>query len=135
MNRQQARELAVTTLSGLNTYAAVYEGARRRFNGEGISPVASVLSRGLEIIDLTRDVHDEAVLSIAVTIYVRCDEGGEDTAEDALDTLVHAAALAFITAGFRVGQSDSAPEGAVLRNIDRVLYRAERIPLTVSEYL
>lgn len=133
MNRQQARELAVSTLSGLSTFAAVYEGARRKLGG--LSPVATVMSKGLQVIDLTRDLNDEILLRLSVTIYVSCELGGEDAAEDQLDTLVHAAAVALKNARFLVGESDAAPEGAPLRNIDGRFYRAEVLPLSIEEYI
>lgn len=130
MNREQARELAATTLTGLGTYQAVYEGARRKFGG--ISPVAVILSKGLQITPIAAALW-EGIPRLSATIYVRCDEGAEDTAEDQLDTLVEAAMVAFKNAGFLVDASDSAPEGAPLRNIDGVFYRAEIIPLHVEE--
>lgn len=130
MNRQQARELAASTLTALSTYQAVYEGVRRTFGG--ISPVACVLSKSLQIIPVARDVF-QGLPKLSITVYVRCDDGGEDAAEDQMDSLIEAAIVAFKNAGFTVGESDSAPEGAPLRNIDGVFYRAETIPLTMEE--
>jgi hypothetical protein len=66
---------------------------------------------------------------------VRCDDGNEDVVEDTLDQLAEAAAVAFRAAGLFVGESDAVLEGAPLRIIDGVLYRAERIPLQVEEYI
>lgn len=134
MNREQAREAVATVLSGLGTYALVAEGARRRFGG--ISPVALVLSRGQRWVQLTRSrSNDENVIKLSVTIYVRCEDGAEDTAEDVLDQLAEAAATALNTAGFIVGESDAAPDGAPLRNIDGVFYRVEVMSLTYEEWL
>lgn len=130
MNRQQARELAKTTLDALATYQAVYEGARRTFGG--ISPVASVLSKSLQVVPEAADVFSGRI-RLTVTIYVRCDEGDEDTAEDTLDTLVEAAMDALKDAGFLMDASDSAPENAPLRNVDGVFYRVEQLTLTYEE--
>jgi len=133
LNRQQARELAASTLSSLATYALVAEGARRKLGG--VSPVAIVLSKGTQIVQLTRDTHNEAVHRLSVTVYVRCDEGGEDAAEDNLDTLAEAAAVALKNAGFLVGESDASPEGSPLRLIDGAYYRAEVLVVQYEEWL
>lgn len=130
MNRQAARELAATTLTNLGTYQAVYEGARRKFGG--ISPVASILSKSLQIVPEAADVFSGRI-GITATIYVRCDEGTEDTTEDQLDTLVEAALTALKNAGFLMQASDSAPENAPLRNVDGVYYRVEQLLLTYEE--
>ena len=134
MNRQQARELAATTLTNLATYASVYDGARRTL--PGTSPIAMVLSKGSQIQRLSRSTaHDEAIHTLSITIFVRCDEGSEATCEDTLDQLVESAQIALDTAGFLVGASDSAPEGNPLRLADGVLYRQETIPITYEEYI
>ena len=133
MNRQQAREAARTALDALGTYQAVYEGARRVL--DGMSPIATVLSKGSAYVDLTRGSNDEERHRLSVTLYVRCDEGSEDTAEDQLDGLVEAALTTLASAGFVVEESDSAPEGAPLRNIDGVFYRVERIPIVHREFI
>lgn len=130
MNRQQAREAAVAALTALTTYQAVYEGARRRF--DGVSPVATVLSKSLQVTPEAAAVFSGRI-RLTCTIYVRCDEGGEDSAEDTLDTLVEAAQRAFINASFLIEGSDAAPEGAPLRNIDGVFYRVEQVVLTYEE--
>jgi hypothetical protein len=83
MNRQQARELAVSTLTALTTYQSVYEGARRKF--EGLSPIACVLSKSLQVFPEAAAVFSGRI-RLTCSIYVRCDEGGEDTAEDQLDS-------------------------------------------------
>lgn len=134
MNRQQARELAATTLTGLGTFAHVYDGARRSL--DGTSPIAIVLSKGTQIQRLTRSTaHDEAIHTLSINLFVRCDEGNEATCEDTLDQLVESAQIALDTAGFLVGASDSAPEGNPLRLSDGVLYRQETIPITYEEYI
>jgi len=133
MNRQQARELARTTLAGLSSpvvYEAVYEGTRRTFGG--ISPVACVLSKSLRIYPIASAMW-EGIPRLTVAIYVRAEIGDEDAAEDQLDGLVEAALVALKNAGFFVGESDSAPENAPLRNIDGKFYRVELIPINVEE--
>ena len=130
MNRQAARELAATTLTNLGTYEAVYEGARRVF--KGLSPVAAVLSKSLRVAPIASAMW-EGIPRVSVTIYVRCDDGGEDAAEDQLDSLVEAAMAALKNAGFFIGESDSAPEGAPLRNIDGTFYRVEQVIINVEE--
>lgn len=134
MNRKAARELARTTVLSSGTYALVTEGPRRTFGG--VSPVACVLSKSLNHVPLTRDnAHDQADLGLSVSIYVLCEAGGEDAAEDQLDTLVEAAFIALKNAGFLVGESDASPDGAPLRDILGKFYRIERIPITIAEYL
>lgn len=128
--RQSWRELAKTTIEALGV--VTYEGARRRFDGR--SPVCVVLSKGMQLIDLTRSGEDQFNNSITATFYVRADEDAEDAAEDSLDTLMRSAIVALKNAGFTAGESDAAPDGAPLRNIDGVFYRTERLSLTVEEY-
>lgn len=130
MNRRQARELAASTLSGTGSYTAVYEAARRQF--DGMSPIAVVLSAGTEYVREARDIYTY-VHALTATIYVRCDVGGEDAAEDLLDALSRAAAVALMAAGFEAISSDAQGGGAQLRNIDGVLYRAETLRLSYSE--
>ena len=131
MSRQSQREAVKAAITGLG-FTDTYEGARRTFGGR--SPVAVILSRSYAILDLTRDGHDQVDIGLTVTIYVRADQGAEDTAEDRLDQLVVSVADALRDAGFTVGESDSAPDNAPLRNIDGIYYRAERLPVSFTEY-
>lgn len=131
MSRQSRREQVATAIAGLG-FTDVYEGVRRTFGGR--SPVAVVLSRSYAILDLTVDGHDQVNIGLSVTIYVRADQGQEDAAEDRLDQLLEGVADALRDAHFIVGESDAAPDGAPLRNIDGVFYRAERIPVSFEEY-
>lgn len=132
ITRQQARENAKTALDALARFSAVYKSPRRTFGKA--SPVAVVSSRSLRIVDLTRDLHDQEDQGLYVSLYVRADDGQEDAAEDTLDQLIVAAGDALRDAGFAIGESDAAPDGAPLRNIDGVFYRVERFPVTYTDY-
>jgi len=118
----------------------VYQGSLTTF--DGVSPVAVVTSRalGLEIIARGDAAHPagmfEVTNGLSVSIYVRKADGatGAADAEATLDTLVRDAAVALhATGSFLVGESNAAPDGFPLRLIDQVLYRVERLPLTVLE--
>ncbi len=125
MDRKTARNLVKTTLDGLGVFQAVYAAPVRTFNGE--SPVAVVLGQTLQDEQLARGVWRQPI-GLTLTIYTRNDEG-DAAAEDLHDTLVQQVLAPLRNAGFQVGGSDAAPDGAPLRNIDEVFYRTERIPL------
>jgi len=145
MDRTAARSLAASTLAATGAYTVgadvhVYQGSLGSF--EGVSPVAVVTSRalGLEIIARGDAAHPagmyEVTNGLSVSIYVRKADGatGAADAEATLDTLVRDAAVALHATGyFLVGESSAAPDGFPLRLIDTVLYRVERIPLSVLE--
>jgi hypothetical protein len=124
MNRSDARALAIQILEATGSYTRVIAGPARKF--AGVSPVAVVISRGL---NLTMDAREEWTLSgdIQVSIYVRCAVDDEAATEDRLDDLVRTAALALRDAGFVQISSDALPESAPLRSIDTVFYRVERL--------
>jgi hypothetical protein len=133
VSRQAQRDTIKTALEGLGRFSGgVYKGAKRSF--KGASPIAVILSRSYDIVDLTRDGHDQLDLGFSVRVYVRADDGTEETAEDVLDELVALTTDALRDAGFTVGQSDAEPDGTPLRNIDGVYYRAERITADITEY-
>lgn len=131
MTRQSDREGAAALLVSLNSYAAVYDAPRRAF--DGLSPVASVVSQGMQAQGKTRG--GPALTNVlAVSLYVRADSGSEAAAEDQLDSLTRAAVLAFVEARWDIGSVDALPDGAPLRNIDGALYRVERIIISREEY-
>ena len=131
MDRKTARREAQQALERLLRFEQVYRAPRRSFDGQ--SPIALVLSQRLEVESVARDEVNTPA-GITVSLYVRCDVGDEDAAEDELDELTREAALALVTAGFTLQPSDAAPEGAPLRNIDGTFYRVERLPLRVEHY-
>ena len=138
MDRTAARALAAATLSATGAYTVgadvnVFQGSLDHF--EGRSPIAVVTSRALGLEAIARDLFT-VTSGLSVSIYVRKPDGaaGAADAETALDTLVRAAAIALHETGsFEVGESNAAPDGFPLRLIDQVLYRVERLPLTVLE--
>jgi len=138
MDRTAARALAASTLAATGAYTVgadvhVYQGGLGDFGGQ--SPVAVVTSRSLGLEAIARDLY-EVTNGLSVSIYVRKADGatGAADAEATLDTLVRDAAVALHETGyFLVGESSAAPDGFPLRLIDTVLYRVERIPLTVLE--
>ena len=134
MSRKGKRESIRGALAGLGTFAAVYKGARRKFNG--LSPVATILSRGEESHFETRGATapDWQTFRYVVTIFVRADEGAEETAEDTLDDLRESIGPALMAIGCVLGESDAEPLGFSLRNIDGVFYRVEKIPIHIEEY-
>jgi hypothetical protein len=135
MSRKGKRDGIRTALVGLGTFAAVYKGARRRFGG--LSPVATVLSRGEESHFDTRGATapDWQTFSYILQLFVRADEGAEEAAEDLLDDVREAIGPALMAIGCVLGESDAEPLGFALRNIDGVLYRVERVPLHIEEYI
>lgn len=124
MNRADVRALAATTLAALDLFQQVYRAPRRTLDGE--SPVALILSQTLGIDEEARGLYTVAQ-GISLTIYVRCDPGSEAAAEDQLDAIVAAAVLALRAAGLTLTGSDSSPDGAPLRDIDKTYYRVERL--------
>lgn len=133
-SRKAVRSQIQTTLAALpGLSAGLVGGARRKFQGR--SPVAVLLSASEENTFLTRGstAPDTNIYGYTITLYVRCDEGTEDTAEDTIDDLRDAVGTALRGLGFTVGESSAAPDGAPLRNIDDILYRAERIPCSIEE--
>jgi hypothetical protein len=89
------------------------------------------MSGGLDLEGATRGGGASVVARrLTVAIYVRAEAGSEGAAEDQLDTLVEAAALALADDRWEVGATDAAPDGAPLRNIDGALYRVERFTIT-----
>jgi hypothetical protein len=134
MSRKGKRESIRVALAALGTFAAVYKGARRKFGG--LSPVATILSRGEESHFDTRGATapDWQTFRYVLTIFVAVPDGAEDTAEDTLDDLRESIGPALMATGCVLGESDAEPLGFALRNIDGVLYRVERIPVSIEEY-
>ena len=139
MNRSDARAAAAAALIATGSYTVggvdqVYQGATDAFGGR--SPTAVILSTSLRLDLVARELYTiESGLS--VSIYVRQADStaaSAAAAESLLDDLIAEAALALhATGNFEVGQSDAAPEGAPRRSIDGVIYRVERLPLTVLD--
>lgn len=131
--KRAAIQTALIALAGLPD-DQVYRAPRRTFQGR--SPIAIVLSASQLDHFETRGASspDWYTRGYSVTLYVRCDNGTEDTAEDLLDDLRDAAGVALRGIGCDVGESSAEPSGAPLREIDNILYRVERIPLTMEEY-
>lgn len=134
-SRKEARALAKTTLQALGVFEAVLSGAPNLFAGR--SPVCVVTSRSLVMGPLTRGVM-EVTSGITVSIYVRRDAGESDAeaAEDQLDDLALSVIAALhATDVLYVSESSAGPENGNLRDVDRngVIYRIERIPLTVLD--
>lgn len=133
MSSRKAQRAAIQTLLQGLAFGSdkVYRAPRRAFSG--LSPVAVIASAGeantWEAAEILQNTY-----RYSVTMYVRADAGGEDAAEDTLDDLRDSVGGALRTAGYMVGESDAAPDGAPLRNIDGVLYRAERIPVAYEDY-
>jgi hypothetical protein len=134
MSRKGKRESIRGAIAGLGTFAAVYKGARRKFGG--LSPVATILSRGEESHFETRGAvaPDWQTFRYVLTLFVVVPDGAEDTAEDTLDDLREAIGPALMAIGCVLGESDAEPLGFPLRNIDGVLYRTERVPIHIVEY-
>jgi hypothetical protein len=135
MSRKAKRATIQTTIAALAGFAGgvVYKAARRKF--EGRSPVGVLLSASELNQFQTRGatLPDWNTYGYTLTLYVRADEGSEDTAEDTLDDLRDSVGSALRSLGCDVGES-SAPDGAPLRSIDGILYRTERIPFILEEY-
>jgi len=133
MTRRAKREAIVTLLTDSGAFDAVKDGAARTFDGQ--SPVAVVLSRGMELVNLSRGLGgDELRHRLSVTLYIRCTSGQEADAEAALDDLVEATVLLLRDAGYGVPGTDAAPADAPLRIVDGTIYRVERIDVTIEEY-
>lgn len=138
MNRTAARALVKTTLVATGAYTVdtvdqVYQGALEHFDGR--TPIAVITSRTMALDEEARALYTIRN-GLYVSIYVRKPDStdGASDAEDTLDTLVEAATIAlYETRLFEVGESSSAPDGYPLREIDGVLYRVERLQLTVLE--
>lgn len=133
MDRADARALVEETLDATNNFAAIFQGAPDAFGGQ--SPVAVISSRSLRLDAVARDLY-EVTSGLTVSIYVRRDKDAEaaSATEDRLDVLVHATAVALhLTGQFEVGESNADVAGGNVRNIDGVIYRVERIPLTVQD--
>lgn len=130
--KRAAIQTAIINLAGFPD-DQVYRSPRRKFQGK--SPIAIVLSTSEINHFETRGatVPDWQTYGYAVTLYIRMDEGTEDTTEDLLDDLRDAVGAALRGIGCDIGES-SAPDGAPLRDIDSILYRVERIPVTIEEY-
>jgi hypothetical protein len=128
MDRKTARNVVKTILDGLGVFHVVYAAPVRAFNGE--SPVAVVLGQTLQDEQIARGVWRQPI-GLTLTVYTRNDEG-DAAAEDLHDSLVQQVLEPLRNAGFIVGGSDAAPDGAPLSDIDKVLYRTERIPLRRS---
>ena len=133
MDRSAARALAKSTLEALSLFKAVEKGVPGLFAGR--SPVAVITSRSMNLQPLSRALI-EIESGITVSIYVRHDSNGAGADEDQLDSLTKASMLALHATGvFSIAESSADPAGGHLRDVDRnnVLYRIERIPLTVLE--
>lgn len=135
MDRKTARALAQTALEGLNVFEAVLLGAPTLFGGR--SPVAVITSRSLQLQgadEVARGLYT-ITNGITVSIYVRRDDDGSAT-EDQLDDLALQCALALhATHVFDLAESSAGPENGNLRDVDqnKIIYRIERIPLTVLD--
>jgi hypothetical protein len=134
-SRKDTRAAVATALSALSgfTSGAVYAYPRRRFNA---SPVAVLLSASELNTFETRGstAPDWNTYGFSVTLYIRADDGKESEAEDLLDDLRDAIGNALRGLGAEVGESTALPDGAPLRTIDSVFYRAERIPFTLDAF-
>lgn len=138
MDRTAARALAASTLIATTSYTVgavnhVFQGALEVFDGR--TPVAVITSRSMRMEVVAREV-DTIHNGLSVSIYVRKPDGeaGAAAAETQLDTLVRQAIIAFeATGAFEHQETNAAPDGYPLRDIDGVLYRVERIPLIVLE--
>lgn len=130
LSRKDGRALAKQTLEGLNLFDHVFVGAPDSFGGK--RTVALIYSSGSALNHITREMY-EAVGGFVVAIFVPRDTGKESEAEDTLDELATAAMLALVVIDdFLVGQSDANPLAAARNtNIDGVIYRVERIPVTI----
>jgi len=138
MDRPTARALVKTTLDNLGTYSAVSQGPLLKF--AGVSPVAIISSRSYDLTRLARDMA-ELTAGMTLTIYVRHDSD-DGTSETQLDTLVKAALIALYAVKdandervFSFDASNADIASGNLRDVDRngVLYRVERIPISVLE--
>ena len=131
--RTEARALAENALEGLGLFEVVVQGSPDLFAGR--SPVCVITSRGMDLKWVARELVT-LPSTITVAIYVRRDADDDGAAEDQLDSLTTAVLLALHATGvFFVGESSADPASGNLRDVDRngVLYRVERIPLTVLE--
>lgn len=141
--RSEARALAKQTLIALGDYTVsdggsgtlnlVFTGSPESF--AGLSPVAIVTSRSMQLTAIARSLY-EVASGVTVSIYVRHgpSTAESEAAEDQLDSLTRRAIVALHATGvFTVGESNAAAEGAPNRMIDGVLYRVERIPLSVLD--
>lgn len=128
---RKAHRAAIKTILQTAGVTTVYTGAKRTFGG--LSPVGLVLSKS----ELnTWEAHSviQNTLGFLVRTFVRVDIGDEESAEDKLDDLRDAAGMGLRSAGYTVGESNAAPDGVPLRNIDGVFYRVEDTPVSIEEY-
>lgn len=133
MNRTAARAAIAATLDALDLFAVVMHGTPDSFEGQ--SPVAVISSTSMLGGRLTRGVLDVAS-GMTVSIYVQRPAGGESATEDTLDALTLATITALLTSGDMIPhQSDASPGGAPSRIIDGLVYRVERIPVTLTKNL
>lgn len=135
MDRKAARALAKTTLEALGAFHAVWQGAPDKFAGQ--SPIALISSGSIQLTPIARELYT-VENGLTVAIYVRRDAGlvAAAATEDLLDDLALSVVEALHATGwFDVTTSSAAPEAGNLRDVDRngVLYRVERIPLTVLD--
>lgn len=133
MDRKAARALVATTLQGLGTFQAVWQGAPDKFGG--LSPVALISSRSIDLTPDARALY-EITSGITVSIYVNRTALGAEAAEDLLDDLALSVVEALhATGAFQIDASTAGPEAGNLRDVDRngIIYRIERIPLTVLD--
>lgn len=133
MDRKAGRALAKTTLEGLNIFQAVWQGAPDKFGG--VSPVALVSSRSIDLTPDARALY-EITNGITVSIYVKREKDGAGAAEDLLDDLALTVVEALhATDAFQIDASSAGPDAGNLRDVDGngVIYRVERIPLTVLD--
>lgn len=133
MNRTDARAQIAATLDALDLFAVVMHGTPDSFEGQ--SPVAVISSTSMLGGLLTRGVL-EVASGMTISIYVLRPAGSEGATEDALDALTLAVIAALLTGGDMVPhQSDASPGGAPSRIIDGLVYRVERIPVTLANNL
>lgn len=134
MDRKAARALVATTLQGLGTFQAVWQGAPDKFGG--LSPVALISSRSIDLTPDARALY-EITSGITVSIYVNRTALGAEAAEDLLDDLALSVVEALHAASnlIQIDASTAGPEAGNLRDVDRngIIYRIERIPLTVLD--
>lgn len=130
MDRATARTFAQTVLEALGLFQSVVQGPSDSFGGA--SPVAVITSRSMRLDDVARELYT-VDNGISVSIYVRRDPDPVG-AEAKLDDLTLAAMVALhITGAFDIGESNADPAGGYQRVIDGVVYRIERIPLSVLD--